>query len=141
MCPMKPCSNIDLQRYRAKDYFLREPSNGGDKLFSFVSQLVLLLLWKSLSVVFVPFSRVLACYLWTGRSIYALFDCVEHSLLRIVGWFGASAFSRSHAIGRLSRHYVAFNVRRWHVGLGEEVAIVEHPWLFISHIAILHVAL
>jgi hypothetical protein len=116
---MKPCSNIDLQRYRGKGGFLKEPSNGGDKLFSFVSQLVLLLLWKSLSVVSVPFSRVLACYLWTGRSIYALFDFVERCLLRIVGWFGASAFSRSHSIGRLSRHYFALDVRRWHVGIGE----------------------
>lgn len=115
---MKHLTNAQLEKYRAKSGWLASTPSTSDRLFRFLTQLALLALWKSLAALSVPFGKLFAVYFWMGKSVFTLSVYLERQLLKAVGWMSGTAFTREHRIGRLSHHYFAADVKRWHVGLG-----------------------
>mmetsp|Transcript_39015 Transcript_39015/g.86806 ORF Transcript_39015/g.86806 Transcript_39015/m.86806 type:complete len:863 (-) Transcript_39015:1327-3915(-) len=107
--------NADLHKYRGSG-FLAQPSTA-DKLFKFLAQLLLLAIWKSCMALSVPFGKVFALYFWTGKKVCTLSLHLEKQLLKLIGWFSGTAFSRDTRVGRLSRYYFAADLKRWHVGV------------------------
>ena len=84
--------------------------------------------WRLLSVAGSPFKRIIAWYLFTGRSLWMLVVDVQRWLWRAAGWLSAPPRSRSlHSFGR-----PAFDFRRWHYGLGEHRTLRSLGTSFIT---------
>ncbi len=105
---------------RAKHGALRQSQpSGGDKLLRFLTQLAVLAVWKSLTTLSTPVARVIACYIWAGRSALKLAVWANRLTLRLTGWLASPAFARSHWLRQWGNHYVPLDVRKWHVVAGE----------------------
>lgn len=113
-------------QFRSSKY-VRGPGsskNNADKLVSFFTQLTFLAVWRALGTLSAPVARVLALYIWTGRSFLKLTSFSQTLVLRLVGWLGAPAFSQSRARWIRRWSYVPLDVRKWHVVIGKETVRV-----------------
>jgi hypothetical protein len=90
-----------------------------DKLISFFTQLTFLAVWRALGTLSAPVARVLALYIWAGRSVLKLTAFSQTLVLRLVGWLGAPAFKQSRARWIRRWSYVPLDVRKWHVVVGK----------------------
>lgn len=114
LCPPNK-GGVTFRTYKG----VRGPANNTDKLVSFFTQLTFLAVWKSLSTLSAPIARVLAFYLWAGKSIVKLCSWSERLVLRLVGWLAGPAFPKSRWLRQWGRHYVPLDVRKWHVVVGK----------------------
>lgn len=91
-----------------------------DKLVSWFLQLSLLAVWKSLTTFSAPLARVLALYVYTGKSILRVCSWATRLVLKLTGWLGSPAFTHSRWLRQWSRHLPwPLDVRKWHVVVGE----------------------
>lgn len=97
-------------------------------LVRFLTNLALMALWKSLLVVAVPLARVLAVYIWLGKSACRLTVYVRRLLLRAIGWSCGPVPARSR-IARIARYQLGVDLRRWHLGLGEDTFGAGHQFV------------
>ena len=100
-----------------------------EKSLQFLFKLFLASLWHSFSLFSVPLNKLLAAYVFTGKSLLRLSVFVERSALKFVGWLSNPAFSREHRLSRLSRFYFAADFRRWHIAAGVWESLV---WVGIA---------
>eukprot|EP00798_Chlamydomonas_sp_ICE-L_P007369 gene7369-492_t len=121
---MKTVCNADLQKLRpgASTYLSLPPltTHGGAHLY--LPRTLLLPLYKTLVFAASPLNRLIACYLWSGRSILALTHFTERVLLGIIGWLYGKAFREKNPIARFFKFYFAADVRRWHMAMASAVA-------------------
>eukprot|EP00878_Enallax_costatus_P014363 GHUV01015023.1.p1 GENE.GHUV01015023.1~~GHUV01015023.1.p1 ORF type:complete len:539 (+),score=116.66 GHUV01015023.1:555-2171(+) len=110
LCPPNR-GGVTFRSYRA----VKGPASNSDKLISFITQLTFLAVWKSLSTLSAPIARVLAFYIWAGRSFVKLCSWSERVLLKLLGWLASPAFPHSRWLRRWARQYVPLDVRKWHV--------------------------
>ena len=110
--------NIELHKYRTGSV-LHGSATPASRL---VAQLLVVTLWRSLGTLCRPLGKLLALYLWAGRSALGVVAYLEHLVLHAVGWLSGTAFGRRHPLTRLSRFYFGWRIyiRRWHVGVGEQ---------------------
>lgn len=110
LCPPNR-GGVTFRSYKA----VKGPGNNTDRLISFFTQLTFLAVWKSLTTLSAPIARVLAVYIWAGRSFVKLCSWSERVLLKLVGWLASPAFPHSRWLQQWGRHYVPLDVRKWHV--------------------------
>jgi hypothetical protein len=127
MAPKKaarPSTRQELQLLKAKLLATARPSTA-DKLVRFACQLLVLALVKGFGALSVPFGRLFAVYWWAGKSLVTLSLFLEKQLEKAVGYLGGTAFGREEGrVGRLAHAYLGADLKRWHVGVGEQG---EHP--------------
>lgn len=99
--------------------------NNTDKLISFFTQLTFLAVWKSLATLSAPIAKVLAFYLWAGRSVLKLTAWTETLVLRLIGWLASPAFPSSRWLRQWGRTYVPLDVRKWHAVVGKTEWIMQ----------------
>lgn len=97
-------------------------ASNGDKLLSFITQLTVLALWKSLAAFSAPVARLLAFYMWAGKSTLKVTSWVQRVLLKVIGWLGSPAFTRTHWLRAWARQWLPLEVRKWHVAVGKSDA-------------------
>ena len=118
--------NIELHRYRVDGL----PSLDSSSMSQFVLQLLLTMALRPLGVICTPLSRILAANISIIRWFYVLGMHMIRTLLRLVGWLSGSPFSGSRRddrirqskmlLFRVYRYYFgAFNLKRWHMVMGE----------------------
>jgi hypothetical protein len=96
----------------------RRKQSGVDKLFSFISQLTLLAVWKTVATVSAPFGRVIAFYLWWGKTFFRLTSFVQRIVYKTIGWLSGPAVPRAHWLRQWGRDYFPLDIKRWHVTVG-----------------------
>ena len=106
----------NLAGRRASPAACRAGASGSDRFTSFVLNITL---WRLLSLAGLPLRQIVSWYVLTGRSCWALVVDVQRWLWRAVGWL--SAPPRSAALQRFGSPLL--DVRRWHYGLGEFLAL------------------
>eukprot|EP00879_Flechtneria_rotunda_P015208 GHRR01015899.1.p1 GENE.GHRR01015899.1~~GHRR01015899.1.p1 ORF type:complete len:277 (-),score=36.34 GHRR01015899.1:501-1331(-) len=104
---------------------LRGPTRNADKLVSFITQLTFLAIWKTLTRLSSPVTKVFAVYVWAGRSAIKICSWIQSVVLRLVGWLASSAFPKSQWLQQWSKHNMPLDVRKWHVAVG--------MWLSLTH--------
>lgn len=87
-------------------------------LFGFLTQVAVLAVWKTLWTVSVPVGRFIALQLWLGKSFITLSIWLQHQLLKAIGWL-AAPIPTSSRVSKVYKRTLGFDVRNWHVGLGE----------------------
>lgn len=97
--------------------------SNADKLVNFITQLTLLAVWKTVAGIGAPFARVIAFYVWGGKSVYRLSSFLQRLVLKVIGWLSGPAFPRSNWLRQWGRYYLAVDFRRWHVGVAAIVAV------------------
>jgi hypothetical protein len=98
----------------------RSHHSSTDKLVSWFLQLSLLAVWKSLTSLSVPVARVLAVYVWTGKSVLRVCSWATRLVLKLTGWLASPAFPHSRWLRQWSKHLPwQLDVRKWHVVVGE----------------------
>jgi hypothetical protein len=99
---------------------LRSHQSSTDRLVAWFVQLSLLAVWKSLATLSRPVGRVLAMYVWAGKSLLKLASWGTRLVLRLTGWLASPAFPHSKWLRQWSRHSPwPLDVRKWHVAVGE----------------------
>eukprot|EP00879_Flechtneria_rotunda_P011235 GHRR01011734.1.p1 GENE.GHRR01011734.1~~GHRR01011734.1.p1 ORF type:complete len:243 (-),score=41.36 GHRR01011734.1:501-1229(-) len=96
---------------------LRGPTRNADKLVSFITQLTFLAIWKTLTRLSSPVTKVFAVYVWAGRSAIKICSWIQSVVLRLVGWLASSAFPKSQWLQQWSKHNMPLDVRKWHVAV------------------------
>jgi len=98
---------------------LRSHHSSTDKLVSWFLQLSLLAVWKSLTTLSAPVARVLAVYVWAGKSVLRVCSWATRLVLKLTGWLASPAFPHSKWLRQWSRHLPwPLDVRKWHVVVG-----------------------
>lgn len=93
-----------------------------DKLVSWFLQLSLLAVWKSLTTLSAPIARVLAVYVWAGKSVLKICSWATRLVLKLTGWLASPAFPHSKWLRQWSRHLPwPLDVRKWHVVVGAQL--------------------
>lgn len=104
----------------------RSKHSSTDKLVSWFLQLSLLAVWKSLTTFSAPVARVLALYVYTGKSILRVCSWATRLVLKLTGWLASPAFPHSRWIRQWSRHLPwPLDVRKWHVVVGGCAVLCE----------------
>lgn len=116
-----PCQ---IEMTRARRDSLRVVRKGGPadlstKLFSFMSNVCMLALWKTLWAVSLPIGKLIALNLWLGRSFLTLAIHFEHQVLRAIGWLSSPALPPHSKLARVYKRQMGSDVKNWHVGLGK----------------------
>ena len=97
---------------------IRQQSSG-NRLLSFISQLTLLAVWKTISTVSAPFGKVLAFYLWWGKIFFRLGSFVQRIVYKTLGWLSGPALPRSNLLRRVAKDFFPLDIKKWHVTVGE----------------------
>lgn len=97
----------------------RSHHSSTDKLVSWFLQLSLLAVWKSLTTLSAPVARVLAVYVWAGKSVLKICSWATRLVLKLTGWLSSPAFPHSKWIRQWTKHLPwPLDVRKWHVVVG-----------------------
>lgn len=110
----------------------RSHHSSTDKLVSWFLQLSLLAVWKSLTTLSAPVARVLAVYVWAGKSVLKICSWATRLVLKLTGWLGSPAFPHSKWVRQWSKHMPwPLDVRKWHVVVGTR-GTVQGWWGYVS---------
>lgn len=94
-----------------------------DRLVKFLTQLAILLVWKSFTTLSlalsVPVGKLVALNIWCCRSVGKYVTYLQKQTIRAAGYAAGPAFAEKHQITRFSRDYLGQDPRRYHVGIGE----------------------
>lgn len=89
------------------------------RLFSFVTNVAMLALWKALWAISFPVGKLIAVNLWLGKSVLTLAIHFEHQVLKGIGWLSAPALPPHAKLARVYKRNMGADVKNWHLGLGE----------------------
>ncbi|GFR50526.1 hypothetical protein Agub_g12795 [Astrephomene gubernaculifera] len=93
------------------------------KLFSFVTNVAVLALWKVLWALSLPIGKLIALNLWLGKSLLTIAIHFEHQVLKAIGWLSSPALPPHAKLARVYKRNMGADVKNWHLGLATIVAV------------------
>lgn len=105
----------------------RGPGDITGKLFSFMTNIALVAVWKVLWALSLPIGRLIALNLWLGRSLLTLSIHFEHQVLKAIGWLSSPALPPHAKLARTYKKNMGADMKNWHVGLGKSRLCSQLP--------------
>ncbi|GIL45032.1 hypothetical protein Vafri_1986 [Volvox africanus] len=93
------------------------------RLFSFMTNVAVLALWKVLWALSLPIGKIIALNLWLGKSLLTLAIHFEHQVLKAIGWLSSPALPSHAKLARVYKRNMGADVKNWHLGLATIVAV------------------
>ncbi|GLC33103.1 hypothetical protein PLESTB_000370100 [Pleodorina starrii] len=93
------------------------------RLFSFMTNVAVLALWKVLWALSLPIGKIIALNLWLGKSLLTLAIHFEHQVLKAIGWLSSPALPPHAKLARVYKRNMGADVKNWHLGLATIVAV------------------